>query len=327
MGRFFHFLDRYYHLLLFAVCQKREHDGFKLYCLYEEKSERFFSLTIQALGLIQESDPRRYKRVKKHLPNIAFVKYGMNCYKPPARAFYVDSLTADVRDFAAAIVHEATHGYLNDLKLKYNKETQEQHERICTMEGMRFLRKVILEDPLISEEEKKSQIEIIEKQPFQDLKTHWWDGKLSRQRMLNRLKTQFLRNTTTKLYYVTGELWLEETYKNGELHGVMRRYYKNGSIQCEDDYKNGLLDGITTAYHMNGKIQSKTTNANGIHEGKFEQYFENGVLEQEGFYKNNAPNGQFKFYRENGTLASKANYIDGQLDGDCCFYDENGNVA
>ena len=55
-------------------------------------------------------------------------------------------------------------------------------------------------------------------------------------------------------YFDDGNLWVEETYKNGVLQGPSVKYFRNGRIASEVTYVNGELDGEVTTYFPFGEV-------------------------------------------------------------------------
>ena len=114
----------------------------------------FQNIVTRSLELIRDIDNRRFKRVlhqTKWLMNtsLSLGPYS-GLYWHHQRAVTVDfSYQPDKGDelwhagyFAGVIVHEATHGVLEDKGFAYNEENRTQIERICTAEQNRFVMKL-----------------------------------------------------------------------------------------------------------------------------------------------------------------------------------------
>ncbi|MDO8730670.1 MAG: hypothetical protein Q7J69_05785, partial [Candidatus Omnitrophota bacterium] len=181
-------MQKHYHKVMFSISEKRMFDGFTLYCMFQEQSKDFFKETVDALTLIKKVDPRRYARTKKSLPIIAYVKQGINCYNPTAKAFYVDEFRYPDQygAYAGLIVHEATHGYLRERRFELTLETQKQHEFICLDEQSRFMKRVI-EDMDASNEEKREFLEDVTKRFGGLRKSEWYALGKTRAAKLVRL--------------------------------------------------------------------------------------------------------------------------------------------
>ena len=125
------------------VCRLK---GLEVACLLDDDAA-FESLVEQCLLLVESSDPRRYKRIKRHLKWILGSReVARNCgrYMSIARACVLNpdpdrNDDCFVAHQAGVIVHEATHGFLSDRGFKYDQDTRVQIERICCAEENRFL--------------------------------------------------------------------------------------------------------------------------------------------------------------------------------------------
>ena len=174
---------------LLSVSTVKTFDSFELYALVnDEKSRSFFNLAIESLNLLSQIDPLRFKRVKKNLKRIAFLKQGCGYYDPHFAAFIVDSFREDDAVlFSSAIVQAATHGYLRSKGISYNKRSAERLEKLCVKEQLRFIKRVIDLKKEWSQEEKVKQFQkwadsfdrSLERRPWefhrrigQQLKTH-----------------------------------------------------------------------------------------------------------------------------------------------------------
>lgn len=63
-----------------------------------------------------------------------------------------------------------------------------------------------------------------------------------------------LYDRTKKIFYESGELWYESTYKLGQLEGMVKEYTENGQIKSVKQYKNNFLNGLTREFSMSGAI-------------------------------------------------------------------------
>lgn len=120
-------------------------DGIKIACLLED-DERFTNLVERCLLVIKTADPRRFRRIQEHVTWIVgrgevalsggrYWSTFRACVLNPNYAWNWDHLVAEQ---AGVIVHEATHGYLEDRGFPYSQDTRVQIERICCTEQNRF---------------------------------------------------------------------------------------------------------------------------------------------------------------------------------------------
>ena len=119
--------------------------------LRREQNRKHF---VQALEIIKQGDPRRFRRVQRRLAYIVNgVCLGGAEYNHPLKVCYVDlkrfDFTSDEKGYvlqlARALVHEATHGEVEAHGITYNKSNRLRVERLCYQEEMRFLALVMPE--------------------------------------------------------------------------------------------------------------------------------------------------------------------------------------
>jgi antitoxin component YwqK of YwqJK toxin-antitoxin module len=129
---------------------------------------------------------------------------------------------------------------------------------------------------------------------------------------------------TYKYHHDNGNLWMEETYKDGKLEGLYREYYESGQLMDEITYKNGLKNGSHKSYHENGKLWTESTYKDGKIDGLYRQYYSEGQLWKESFYKDGNSEGQHREYHLNGKLWTEINYKDDKRHGLYKVYLESG---
>jgi hypothetical protein len=129
--------------------------------------EAFIACTLDALKLIEERDPRRFRRIQRELRYITNsvilsggqyrradreCKVNFTYYQKGAKGL----LTLDGREhenylwylafYAATLIHEATHGHLMSAGFPYAPQYRLRLERICHMEEKRFVARLSSED-------------------------------------------------------------------------------------------------------------------------------------------------------------------------------------
>ncbi len=57
------------------------------------------------------------------------------------------------------------------------------------------------------------------------------------------------------IFYESGNIWMEENYKNGLKHGKLTWYYENGQIEREGIYNDGKRSGEFVEYENNGRVK------------------------------------------------------------------------
>ncbi len=107
---------------------------------------------------------------------------------------------------------------------------------------------------------------------------------------------------TRLIFYISGELFGEASYKMGERTGMLKNYYKNGQQKVVTSYVNGKANGPNTEYYENGKILRTSSFQNDKQEGLTRKYFNTGELQWIRPYSYGLTHGIEKTYDEKGQL-------------------------
>ena len=75
-------------------------------------------------------------------------------------------------------------------------------------------------------------------------------------------------------YHVSGALWYETPYVNGEENGILKVYYESGVLRYETPYVNGSAHGIEKIYYESGALLQETIYDNGKRHGILKYYDE-----------------------------------------------------
>ena len=147
-------LKKLYLWILLTLAEKKRsiHDGIAL-CdvnFNDHDDQDFFGETKRALELIARTDRRRYQRVREHIDYIvntelaAFATYnpGKICKVDFGRLKFSEHPEWSHYMYAATLVHEATHGYIEAKGFRYIKPNRLRIERICRSEENRFLSRI-----------------------------------------------------------------------------------------------------------------------------------------------------------------------------------------
>jgi len=152
------FLDRFVdRIMLWSIrgSETGRFDGIGL-ANFRRQGQSFTKTIESSLRLIQEQDPRRYARVKRH---IAWIVNQVNSaagaqYQPSIRTLFLQfdearDLQPDVVTAfcASIIVHEATHGMIEARGIRMSEGNRMRIERICTLEQNRFAARLSAHDP------------------------------------------------------------------------------------------------------------------------------------------------------------------------------------
>lgn len=147
---------------------------------------------------------------------------------------------------------------------------------------------------------------------------------------------------------------LEAHYKDGKLHGLLRRWYENGQLAAHEEYENGKWEGRRAAFWDNGQVQFdwqyhegklcegiwKAFHSNGadwtsyrvaaggkVPDQEQVSYHDNGKVEYRGDWKNELQEGKWEYFRPDGTRSEVRHYKRGQLDGWVTRWNEKGEVT
>lgn len=119
--------------------------------LAKKSPELFFNQTRQAMALIETHDPRRYRRICRHLHYIVnqeIISVGSYerklkiCHVDYAKFFTSSNEEWNLRSYACLLIHEATHGVLEEKLILYQGDKRERIEGLCHLEEYRFARRL-----------------------------------------------------------------------------------------------------------------------------------------------------------------------------------------
>lgn len=133
----------------------------------------------QAMLLVHELDPRRFRRIVSDLRRIVITRAQSAAeYVSAASACFMDAAYVETRSrevLASAIVHEATHARLTKRGIPNHPELRSRIEHRCVREEIAFLRRVEGSEPLV-----KALIE--------RLNEPWWTDDLAYKRRVDQLR-------------------------------------------------------------------------------------------------------------------------------------------
>lgn len=110
---------------------------------------QFLEQTLEALHLVERVDPRRFRRVQRHIRFVVHTELASGaCYNRLGRVCMVDFSRYDfakdhdwyLHSYASTLVHEATHGEVYSRYVTYSKHNRLRIEKLCHTEERRFLR-------------------------------------------------------------------------------------------------------------------------------------------------------------------------------------------
>jgi len=146
--RFYGQLFLYFVLLMYSIFKKPTTMQTLRVTSFDPSEPVPLEAITDALDLIQQADPRRFRRVLRYIKWIVlgnwrwygfYYAVGHVCgLKLLSRRNYLEKRLARYI-YAAVIVHEATHGFLESKKIARTKRNVLRIEKICRSEHWRFL--------------------------------------------------------------------------------------------------------------------------------------------------------------------------------------------
>ena len=129
-------------------------------------------------------------------------------------------------------------------------------------------------------------------------------------------------------YYDNGtDIFLEENYVKGNLHGKRIIYFPSGSPEIIEHYRHGQIHGILEVYYENGQVELTGTYTDGAMNGSVKKFYPDGQLKEEISFRNNIEEGPFTEYHPNGEIHWTGTYHNGDNEvGELLEYDESGTL-
>ena len=133
------------HQALLRMSQHRRVLGIELsaYMLRDQYRRVFFGRVQRALELIARYEPRRLARIQRDVRTICGMSGGPNEYHRVGRAIMLSLptvLASPPPELAMVIVHEATHGRIDDHGIMYLAENRDRIETACVRQETIFAR-------------------------------------------------------------------------------------------------------------------------------------------------------------------------------------------
>ncbi|MDD5746573.1 MAG: toxin-antitoxin system YwqK family antitoxin [Candidatus Omnitrophica bacterium] len=83
---------------------------------------------------------------------------------------------------------------------------------------------------------------------------------------------------TQEEYYPSGVLKTEISFKDGKIHGMLKKYYENGGLRSVVPYKQGLRHGIVQGYYESGELAVEVSYADDERQGDTVYYDKQGNI-------------------------------------------------
>ena len=92
-------------------------------------------------------------------------------------------------------------------------------------------------------------------------------------------------------FYITGDIWQEGSYKNGEMSGSWSTKYTSGKLKRKASYVDGKKNGKIVNYYESGNPSLVLNYKMDSLCGLATLYYENRQIKETRYYKNNKLNG------------------------------------
>lgn len=127
-----------------------------------------------------------------------------------------------------------------------------------------------------------------------------------------------------KIFYRSGQIYLESKLENGVFEGKVKEYYEGGNIRSETDYVLGRKNGLSVYFFENGKTAYEFSFSDDKYSGLSKAYLESGRQVFEIIYNNDKPVSGYCFGNEKITL--KESEL-GNWQDIVCWSDEAGLLS
>lgn len=131
---------------------------------------------------------------------------------------------------------------------------------------------------------------------------------------------------TVKYYYNGGQIFRNQIFKQGKLHGPALQWHINGSLADSLYYINDSLEGTLRSWHNNGQLETEAILIKDKFHGLWQGWHLNGQKRDSGVYDMGRKIGAWHFWYDNGKLKGK-----GERQNDSImlyhWYHQNGKIA
>lgn len=115
--------------------------------------------------------------------------------------------------------------------------------------------------------------------------------------------------------YPNGQLAIEKTFLEGQLHGTYKKWFDDGSLSFASEYRQGLRHGYTTTWWRNGLKRSLSQYEYGVAHGEQWQWYQSGRKFKRIQLVSGQEEGLQQSWRENGKLYNNYEAKNGRIFG------------
>lgn len=158
---------------------------------------------------------------------------------------------------------------------------------------------------------------------MREVKTYYEDGSI--QSISRYDEVTGFREGLQEFYYMSGQIHVEENYKENDRDGDLHEYLLNGIKKRWMQHRNGLRNGICeTYYDETGSIYIRETYQMGQCQ-LYEEFYDNPDTQNQIQHKLILPNdGLYQEFYPDGTLLCRVPHVNGFRHGLYETFDETG---
>lgn len=127
--------------------------------------------------------------------------------------------------------------------------------------------------------------------------------------------TQDRENGWALTFYPDGQLEMETSYRNGQMHGPSRVFSPENKLIAQEWFVNGKRQGKSWRFFPSGRLYGLQRYRDGVLCGKQEVFYEDGKLKTVTSYKNGLLDGDVFIYYPNGSPKRELHYREGRRHG------------
>ena len=116
-----------------------------------------------------------------------------------------------------------------------------------------------------------------------------------------------------RTWYDDGGVWVEKTFREGELEGPFVERYRNGKAAREGTYARGRKVGTWRVFYESGALEERSEWRDGAAHGGFASWWPSGALRTEGHHCGGAQCGRWRTFDADGKLVGEIDYGEQRL--------------
>ena len=127
-------------------------------------------------------------------------------------------------------------------------------------------------------------------------------------------------------YYKNGQLLERYRLVNGQFEGARVIYYASGRVDREMTYRGGWPNGLFKAYDKEGRLQREIGYVEGVLDGPW-VFYNHGAKSIQATFRNGKLEGRYAVFYPTGALKVQAQYHQGRLASKVSAYTKAGQLV